>query len=150
MDGGSLVNFFAADCLWSYIIMSDMKYWKNYYAISLLLENSIYKRRRNHRKQMKGGYSKVLYHQRNKDETTISVIKRLFGEYLTSRLIRTQNRELSFRCLAYNIHRLTNIVIMSMFSSAQLWHRSNRFTLKSFALSFFETHCQTYSFLPAI
>jgi hypothetical protein len=26
-------------------------------------------------KQMKRGYSKILYHQRNKDETIISVIK---------------------------------------------------------------------------
>ena len=44
-------------------------------------------------KQMKRGYSKILYHQRNKDETIISVIKRLFGtEQITSRLVRTQNK----------------------------------------------------------
>jgi hypothetical protein len=43
-------------------------------------------------------YSKVLYHHRNKDETIISVIKRLFGEHVTSRSINRQNRELSFRC----------------------------------------------------
>jgi hypothetical protein len=57
------------------------------------------------KKQMKRGYSKVpLYNQRdNKDETIISAIKRLFGEHLMSRLIiRTQNRELSFRCITYN------------------------------------------------
>jgi hypothetical protein len=44
---------------------------------------------RNHgeyRKQMKRGYSKLLYNQRNKDETIMSVIKRLFGEHLMSRL----------------------------------------------------------------
>ena len=65
-----------------------------------------------YRKEMKRGYSKILYHQRNKDETIISVIKRLFGEQITSsRLVRTQNRELSFRCIAYNMHRLTNLVI---------------------------------------
>ena len=52
------------------------------------------------RKQMKrGGYCKLLYNQRNEDETIISVIKRLFGEHITSRLVRTQNRELSFRCI---------------------------------------------------
>jgi hypothetical protein len=46
-----------------------------------------------YRKEMKRGYSKILYHQRNKDETIISVIKRLFGEQITSsRLVRTQNR----------------------------------------------------------
>ena len=32
-------------------------------------------------------------------------IKRLFGEHIASRLIRTQNRELSLRCIAYNMHR---------------------------------------------
>lgn len=47
-----------------------------------------------YRKQMKRGYCKALYNQRNKDETIISVIKRLFGEHITSRLVRTQNREL--------------------------------------------------------
>ena len=70
-----------------------------------------------YRKQMKRGYSKILYHQRNKDETIISVIKRLFGEQITSRLVRTQNKELSLRCIAYNMHRLTNLVIIAMFST---------------------------------
>jgi len=70
-------------------------------------------------KQMKRGYSKILYHQRNKDETIISLIKRLFGEQITSssRLVRTQNKELSLRCIAYNTHRLTNLVIIAMFST---------------------------------
>jgi hypothetical protein len=70
-----------------------------------------------YRKQMKRGYTKLLYNQRNKDETIMSVIKRLFGEYLTSRLVKTQNRELSFRCIAYNMHRLTNLVIIVMIST---------------------------------
>ena len=66
-----------------------------------------------YRKQMKRGYSKLLYNQRNKDETIMSVIKRLFGEHLMSRLTRTQNRELSFRCITYNnMHRLTNLIIL--------------------------------------
>jgi len=69
-----------------------------------------------YRKEMKRGYSKILYHQRNKNET-ISVINRLFGEQITSMLVRTQNRELSFRSIAYNIHRLTNVVIIVMFST---------------------------------
>jgi hypothetical protein len=65
-----------------------------------------------YRKQMKRGYSKLLYNQRNKNETIVSVIKRLFGEHITSRLVKTQNRELSFRCIAYKIHRLTNLIII--------------------------------------
>ena len=72
-----------------------------------------------YRKQMKRGYSKLLYNQRNKDETIISVIKRLFGEHITSRLVRTQNRELSFRCIAYNMHRLTNLTIITWFLLSQ-------------------------------
>jgi hypothetical protein len=59
----------------------------------------------------------TLYNQRNKNETIMSVIKRLFGECLISMLTRTQNRELSFRCIAYNMHRLTNLVIMVMVST---------------------------------
>ena len=65
-----------------------------------------------YRKQMKRGYSKFLYTQRNKNETIVSVIKRLFGEHITSKLVKTQNRELSFRCIAYNTHRLTNLIII--------------------------------------
>ncbi|MGB7952756.1 MAG: hypothetical protein WCF23_02150, partial [Candidatus Nitrosopolaris sp.] len=53
----------------------------------------------------------------NKNETIVSVIKRLFGEHITSRLVKTQNRELSFRCIAYNIHRLTNLIIYSIVST---------------------------------
>ena len=71
-----------------------------------------------YRKEMKHGYSKILYHQeRNKDETIMSVIERLFGEHVTSRSVKTQNRELSFRCIAYNMHRLTNLVIIVMVST---------------------------------
>jgi Transposase DDE domain len=75
----------------------------------------IWRTRGKYRKQMKRGYSRLLYNQRNKDETIISVIKRLFGEHITSRLVRTQNRELSFRCIAYNTHRLTNLTIITWF-----------------------------------
>jgi hypothetical protein len=70
-----------------------------------------------YRKQMKRSYSKLLYNQRNKDETIVSVIMRLFGEHLMSRLTRTQNRELSFKCITYNMHRLTNLIIQMMFST---------------------------------
>jgi hypothetical protein len=51
-----------------------------------------------YRKQMKCGYLKALHNQRNKDETIMSVIKRLFSEHITSRSVRTHNRELSFTC----------------------------------------------------
>jgi hypothetical protein len=66
---------------------------------------------------MKRGYPKILYNQRNKDETILSVIKRMFEEHITSRLVKTQNRELSFRCIAYNMHRLTNLTIIVIVSA---------------------------------
>jgi len=82
----------------------------------------IWKTHGRHRKQLKRGYPKPLYNQRNKDETIMSVIKRLFGEHLTSRLVRTQNREPTFRCIAYNMHRVTNLLFMVIvfYRAAQL------------------------------
>ena len=74
-------------------------------------------KRQIYRKEMKLGYNKVLYNQRNKDKTIVSVIKRLFGEHITSRLIRMQNRELTFRCIAYNVHRMVKLVVMVMVST---------------------------------
>jgi hypothetical protein len=41
---------------------------------------SIRKTHGRYRKQMKRGYSKSLYTQRNKNEIIVSVIKQLFGE----------------------------------------------------------------------
>lgn len=45
---------------------------------------------------MKHGYLKPLYNQRNKDGTIMSVIKRLFGEYLTSVLVGRKTVSWSF------------------------------------------------------
>jgi len=53
--------------------------------IDMMYQWKIYGR---YRKQiMKRGYCKALYNQRNRDETIISVIKRLFGKHITSRLV---------------------------------------------------------------
>ena len=83
---------------------------------------SIWKTHGKYRKQMKRGYCKVLYNLRNKDESIISVIKRLFGEHITSRLVRTQNTELSFRCIAYNTYRLANLTIIPWFLQSRCYH----------------------------
>ena len=71
-------------------------------------------------KEMKRGYSKILYNQRNKDETIVSVIKRLFGENISSRLIQMQNGELTFRCITYNLHRMLNLIIIKWILSTEL------------------------------
>lgn len=64
-----------------------------------------------YRKQMKRRFYKELYYQRNKNETILSVIKRMLGEHITSRSVRMQNRELTFRVIAYNMHRLTVFMV---------------------------------------
>ena len=79
----------------------------------------IWKTSGRYRKEMKRGYNKVLYNQRNKDETIVSVIKRLFGEHISSRLIRMQNRELTFRCITYNLHRMLNLIIIKWILQSQ-------------------------------
>ena len=87
----------------------------------------IWKTRGKYRNEMKRGYSMILSNQRNKDETIVSVIKRLFGEHITSKLIRMQNRELTFRCIAYNVHRMLNLVIIR-------WILQSRMFLSSYKL----------------
>ena len=68
---------------------------------------------------------KILYNQRNKDETIVSVIKRLFGEHISSRLIRMQNRELTFRCITYNLHRMLNLIIIKWILQSRYIHLFN-------------------------
>lgn len=77
----------------------------------------IWKTKGRYRKEMKRGYNKILYNQLNKDETIVSAIKRLFGEHIASKLTRMQNRELVFRCIAYNVHRMVKLIVMTMVST---------------------------------
>ena len=82
----------------------------------------VYKTRGYHRKMLKRkGYDSVTYHQRNKCETIFSVIKRMFGDNVTSRKISTQNRELMYRVIAYNAYRITrnNLLIWHGFYTAR-------------------------------
>jgi len=67
----------------------------------------IYKTRGFHRKNMKRRFDWDTYHQRSKTETIFSVIKRMLGEYMMSRHIITQNREVMYRMIAYNCYRIT-------------------------------------------
>ena len=73
----------------------------------------VYKTKGYHRKMMKRRFDWESYHQRSKAETIFSVIKRMLGEYVMSRYILTQNREVMYRMLAYNCYRITrnNLVI---------------------------------------
>ncbi len=64
---------------------------------------------------MKIGYDKQIYNQRNKIETIFSAIKRMFGEFVRSKKVKAKNRELVFRCIAYNIHRYVKLVVVVWF-----------------------------------
>ena len=59
---------------------------ENYHAFSIMptryKDVPTWRTSGKYRKQMKQGFSNILYRQRNKDETIMSVIKRLFGEHL--------------------------------------------------------------------
>ena len=60
-----------------------------------------------YRKALKrDGYDNTIYHQRNKVETIFSVIKRMFGDSVTSRNMITINHEMIYRIIAYNCHRI--------------------------------------------
>ncbi len=84
----------------------------------------IYKTRGFHRKMMKCHFDLKTYHQRSKAETIFSVIKRIFGKYVMSRQIVTQNREVMFRMMAYNCYRLTRnyMVIFGWFLHGLLYY----------------------------
>ena len=73
-------------------------------------EIPVWKTKGKYRKQMKKGHSLKKYHQRSKNETVFSVIKRLFGESINSRLVGMQNKELILRQIAYNTHRTVNLL----------------------------------------
>lgn len=65
-----------------------------------------------YRKQMREGYSKSEYNQRNKVETVNSVIKRKMGDSIRARKVLYQNREIFFMAIAYNIDRHLSIIFI--------------------------------------
>ena len=91
---------------------------------------------------MKRGYNKILYNQRNKDETIVSVIKRLFGEHIASKLTRMQNRELAFRCIAYNVNRMVKLIVMTWFLQSQ---KNNIFIIDKLSLRLIVVNTFSYS-----
>ena len=67
-----------------------------------------------YRKLMRREFDESLYHQRNKCETIFSVMKRKFGSEIKSYHDSMKEKELLYRVLAYNCHRMCMI-------SAVLW-----------------------------
>lgn len=65
-----------------------------------------------YRKQMRRIFDESLYHQRNKCETIFSVIKRKFGSEIKSYHNTLKEKELLYRVLAYNCHRMCMISVL--------------------------------------
>jgi hypothetical protein len=62
-----------------------------------------------YRKEMKRGYSKKRYHQRSKDETIFSVVKRTMGDEVRSVRAKAQNNEMRLKIIAYNAARIASL-----------------------------------------
>ncbi|MFW6173566.1 MAG: transposase [Elusimicrobiota bacterium] len=65
-----------------------------------------------YRKEMKKGYSKKKYHQRNKNETVNSVVKRKWGDGTRALNWRNQNKEIIFKLILYAARRFTSLVFL--------------------------------------
>jgi hypothetical protein len=69
----------------------------------------IWRTRGRYRKEMKRGYSKKTYHQRSKDETIFSVIKRTMGDEVRSIRVKGQNNEMRAKIISYNAARIASL-----------------------------------------
>ncbi|MDH5431815.1 MAG: transposase [Nitrosopumilus sp.] len=78
-----------------------------------------------YRKQMRRIFDESLYHQRNKCEAIFSVIKRRFGSDIKSYNESMREKELLYRVLVYNCHRMCVI-------SCLLWMISREPKLNNF------------------
>ena len=65
-----------------------------------------------YRKQMKRGYSRKKYHQRSKNETVNSVVKRKWGDGTQALSWRCQNKEIIFRLIFYAARRFISIFLL--------------------------------------
>ena len=72
----------------------------------------IHRTKGQYRKQMKRGYSKKKYHQRSKNETVNSVVKRKWGDGTLALNWRLQNKEIIFRLILYAARRFTSIFLL--------------------------------------
>ena len=57
----------------------------------------------------------------------------MFGEQVTSRLVKMQNRELMFKVIAYNMYRLTVFMVwfLQIHDIKHLWYMSFRTSMIS-------------------
>lgn len=81
------------------------------------ITDTISRTRGRYRKQMKRHFDESLYHQRNKTKTIFSVIKRRSGSEIKSHNNSTREKELLYRVLACNCHRMCLISLVCLMIS---------------------------------
>lgn len=69
----------------------------------------IWRTKGQHRKKLKKYFPKTKYHQRSKNETVISVIKKKMGDALYSVKFHMRKIELLMRAIVYNLDRLIKL-----------------------------------------
>jgi transposase len=88
----------------------------------------VYKTSGTYRKKMKRSYSKKRYHQRSKNETVNSVVKRKWGDSTLALNWRNQNKEIAFRLIFYAARRFTSALFF-VFSTKLIIPRTKWETL---------------------
>jgi Transposase DDE domain len=83
-----------------------------------------------YRKEMKRGYSKARYHQRSKDETVFSVIKRTMGDEVRSIGVKGQNNEMRMKIISYNAARIASLT----YSLLRGFLQSHKFTKRKYLI----------------
>ena len=82
----------------------------------------IWRTRGRYRKEMKRGYPERTYHQRSKDETIFSVVKRTMGDEVRSVKVKGQNNEVRVRMIAYNAMRVASSLLLRGFLQSHGCH----------------------------
>ncbi|MDG6981623.1 MAG: transposase [Nitrososphaerota archaeon] len=70
-----------------------------------------------YRKEMQRRFSERAYHQRSKDETIFSVVKRTMGDEMRSVRTKGLNNEIRVRMIAYNAMRVASSLVRGFLQS---------------------------------
>jgi hypothetical protein len=73
-----------------------------------------------YRKEMKRRFSERVYHQRSKDETIFSVVKRTMGDEMRSVRVKGLNNEIRLRMIAYNAMRVASSCVRGFLEPSEL------------------------------
>ena len=96
----------------------------------------VWRTRGRYRKEMKRGYSKKTYHQRSKDETVFSVVKRTMGDEVRSVRTKAQNNEVRFRVMAYNAMRVASSLLRGFLRSPRAMLNQDVLSILSYLIHF--------------